>query len=160
MSVRRKPVIAVIGGSVCTDDVYSLAREVGREIALAGCALVCGGLSGVMEGAAEGASLAQGEVIGILPGLDKDSANKYVSLVIPTGLSEARNALVVNSADVVIALEGEFGTMSEIALALRAGKPVISLGDWKLSDKIIAVGSASEAVKKAKTFLTATVNDE
>lgn len=152
--------IAVIGGSVCTADVYGLAREVGREIALAGCALVCGGLSGVMEGAAEGAASANGEVIGLLPGLDKDSANKFVSLVIPTGLSEARNALVVNTADVVIALEGEFGTMSEIALALRAGKPLISLGDWKLSDKIIAAGSANEAVEKAKTFITATVGDD
>lgn len=149
MAAKRKPVIAVIGGSVCTEKVYDLAREVGREIALAGCSLVCGGLSGVMRGASEGAQEAQGEVIGILPGVDKEAANEFVSIIIPTGLSEARNTLVVNTADAVVALEGEYGTMSEIALALRAGKPVISLGNWNLSDDIITANSASEAVEKA-----------
>ena len=149
MSHTREKIIAVIGGSVCSASVYDLAVGVGREIAQAGCILVCGGLSGVMEGASKGATQVGGEVIGILPGLDRNSANEFVSLVIPTGLSEARNALVVNTADAVIALEGEYGTMSEIALALRAGKPVISLGDWNLSDNIIKVNSAQQAVETA-----------
>lgn len=149
MSVTRKIVIAVIGGGVCAESDYELARQVGALIAQTGAILVCGGLGGVMEAASRGAAEAGGEVLGILPGHEKSSANRYVTLPLPTGLSEARNVLVVNSADAVIALNGEYGTMSEIALALRSGKRVVSLGGWDISSQIIKAASPEEAVRLA-----------
>jgi hypothetical protein len=102
-----------------------------------------------MEAASRGAAESGGEVLGILPGHEKSSANRYVTLPLPTGLSEARNVLVVNSAEAVIALNGEYGTMSEIALALRSGKRVVSLGEWDISCQIIKAPSPEEAVRLA-----------
>jgi uncharacterized protein (TIGR00725 family) len=109
-----------------------VAEEVGRLLARRGAVVVCGGLGGVMEAACRGARSEGGVAVGILPGLDRGAANPHVSVAVATGLGEARNALVVRAADALIAVGGAYGTLSEIALALKAGKPVIGLGTWEI----------------------------
>ncbi len=126
------PQIAVVGGSEASDEVQRAAETVGAALALRGAVLVCGGLGGVMAAACRGAKSAGGTTVGLLPGSDPAAANRWIDIVVPTGLGEARNALVVAAADVVIALDGEYGTLSEIALALRGGTPVIGVGTWTL----------------------------
>lgn len=134
--------IGVVGGSVTSKENVASAYEVGRLIAQNGGVLVCGGLSGTMEAASKGASQAGGQVIGILPGERKDEANPYVNLAIPTGMGIGRNLLVVRASDVLIAFPGSFGTLSEIALALNAGKPIVRMpGTWNLS-KIATIDNA------------------
>jgi len=125
--------VAVIGSAACDEPVAALAREVGGEIARRGAVLVCGGRDGVMEAACRGAQEAGGLTVGILPGADRAEANPYVDVPVVTGLGEARNALVVRSADAVIAVSGGYGTLSEIGLALKMGRPVVGLGTWELS---------------------------
>ena len=115
--------------------------------------LVCGGLGGVMEAACRGASEAGGVSIGILPGSDRGAANRFVEVAIPTGLGEARNAFVVRSADAVVAVGGGYGTLSEIAFALKAGKPVIGLGSWEI-EGVRAAESPEQAVSAALGALT------
>jgi uncharacterized protein (TIGR00725 family) len=121
---------------------------VGRLLAGRDVLVVTGGLGGVMEAASRGAREAGGETLGILPGLDRDAANEYVDVAVPTGLGEARNALVVRAADVLIAVGGGYGTLSEIALALKAGKPVVGLGSFELDEMTLAATPA-EAVAAA-----------
>jgi uncharacterized protein (TIGR00725 family) len=128
--------------------VIEAAEEVGRLLAERGAMLVCGGLGGTMEAACRGARAGGGTTIGILPGLSRSDANPFVDVVVPTGLGEARNALVVRAADAVIALGGGYGTLSEIALALRAGKPVIGIGTWDI-DMVQAVDGVEAAVTAA-----------
>jgi uncharacterized protein (TIGR00725 family) len=125
--------IAVVGGSDATAPVLAAAEAVGAALASAGAVIVCGGLGGVMAATCRGAKSAGGLTVGILPGKNPSAANQWVDVVIATGLGEARNALVVGSAAAVIAVGGEYGTLSEIALALRAGTPVIGLGTWSLT---------------------------
>jgi uncharacterized protein (TIGR00725 family) len=125
--------IAVVGGSEASEPVAATAAAVGAALASAGAVIVCGGLGGVMEAACRGAKAVGGLTVGILPGRDASAANPWVDVVIATGLGEARNALVVGSAAAVIAVDGEYGTLSEIALALRGGIPVIGLGTWSLT---------------------------
>ncbi len=125
--------VAVIGSASCDGRVAARAEAVGREIARRGALLVCGGRGGVMEAACRGARAEGGTTIGILPGTDKGEANPYVDLPIVTGLGEARNAIVVRTADAVIAVSGGYGTLSEIGLALKMGRPVVGLGTWALS---------------------------
>jgi len=153
-----KTFIAVVGGSVVSPRVASLAEEVGRELARRGAAVVCGGLGGVMEAACKGAKEAGGITIGILPGdpWDKEGKpNPYVDIPIVTGMGYARNAIVVKSAQAVIAIDGSFGTLSEIAYALQAGIPVIGLETWDLSQKgkqdnsILHARDAVDAVEQA-----------
>ena len=127
-----RPHVAVVGGSAAEADVCQLAETVGRELARQGAVVVCGGLGGVMEAACRGAKDAGGITVGILPGDDRAEANPFVDIAVPTGMGEARNAFVVRTVDAVVAVAGEFGTLSEIALALRLGKPVIGLGTWEL----------------------------
>jgi uncharacterized protein (TIGR00725 family) len=122
--------IAVIGGSSCTSEVRELARATGTEIARAGAILVCGGLGGVMEAAAAGAREAGGLTVGVLPSYDANSANSAIGVTIATGMAHARNVIVVASGDAVIALPGQHGTASEIALAQTLGRPVVALGAW------------------------------
>jgi len=149
--------IAVIGAGAGSGDaqVARIAETVGREIAKAGAVLVCGGLGGVMEAACRGASQQGGLTIGILPTNSRESANPYVRVAIATGLGEARNALITRTSDAVIAIGGEFGTLSEIGLALKMGKPVVGIETWELakggqpSSAIRRAGSAEEAVKVA-----------
>ena len=112
--------------------------------------MVSGGLGGVMEAACRGAREAGGTTLGILPGHDRRDANPVVEVAIPTGLGEARNALVVRAADSLVAVGGGFGTLSEIALALKAGKTVVGLGTWELGeDSITHAASPEEAVETA-----------
>lgn len=140
--VHQKPVIAVIGAHEASKETCELAYEIGKLIALREAVLVCGGLGGVMEAASRGASEQNGLVIGILPGEVKTEANPYVQVAIPSGMGNARNVLVVNSADVVIALPGAFGTLSEMSLALAQEKTVVYLpGVWDLK-KIGSVNAA------------------
>ena len=127
-----------------------MAEEVGRLLAQRGAVVVCGGLGGVMEAACRGARDAGGTTVGILPGLDRGAANPHVSVAVPTGLGEARNALVVRAADALIAVGGAYGTLSEIALALKAGKPVIGLGTWEI-DGVERAERPETAVETALT---------
>lgn len=117
--------VAVIGGGEAGDGILALARDVGREIARAGCVLICGGLGGVMEASARGAKEEDGTTLAILPGESKEEANPYMDLRVVTAMSHARNAIIARSAEFLIAVGGEMGTLSEIALALKEGKPVI-----------------------------------
>jgi uncharacterized protein (TIGR00725 family) len=126
------PHIAVIGGSEAAAPGVAAAEEVGAALAAAGAIVVCGGLGGVMAAACRGAKSAGGLTVGLLPGRDPAAANPWVDVVIATGLGEARNSLVVSSAAVVIAVGGGYGTLAEIALALRAGTPVLGIDTWSL----------------------------
>jgi len=147
--------IAVIGGNNCSNEDALLAEVVGAELARRGIALVCGGLSGVMEAACKGAQSENGLTIGILPGEDGRAANQYVQIPIVTGLGSARNSIVVRSAQAVIAINGEYGTLSEIAYAVQYGTPVIGLNTWSLfksdtfEETIIVAKDALDAVEKA-----------
>jgi uncharacterized protein (TIGR00725 family) len=125
--------VAVIGPDAATDEEASAAEEVGRRLAQAGAVVVCGGHGGVMEAACRGATAAGGLTVGILPGSDRAAANRFLSVAIPTGLGELRNGLVVRAADALIAVGGAYGTLSEIALGLKIGRPVIGLGTWQLA---------------------------
>ena len=127
--------ISVIGGGQCGAAEYASAMEVGRLVAEAGATLVCGGLSGVMEAAARGAKEAGGRTIGILPGHDRSLANPYLDFVLTTGIGHARNLAVVSSGDAVIAIGGSYGTLSEIGLAGRVGRPVVILSGWRLQNE-------------------------
>jgi len=129
---RHRVYVAVVGGQTATPRQRGAAREVGRAVGEAGGVLVCGGLGGVMAAACRGAREAGGLTVGILPGRQRDAANAHVDVAIPTGLGEHRNALVVAAADAVVAVGGEYGTLTEIALALNAGTPVVGLGTWGL----------------------------
>jgi len=141
--------IAVIGGDSSAPQVLlPQAEAVGREIAERGHVLICGGRGGVMEAACRGASSAGGHTIGILPGPDRRDANACVEFPIVTNLGAARNVVVVLSADAVIAIDGSDGTLSEIALALGYGKPIIGLQTWHISDD---AGVEDARVVRAKT---------
>ena len=143
---KSKIFIGVIGAGDCSDEICELAEKVGQGIAAAGAVLVCGGMGGVMEAAARGAKKQGGVTIGILPGVEKTHANPHIDFPIVTGLGEGRNLLVVRNSDVLIAFPGKFGTLSEIAFALKLGKPVIGLSTWNVSGEIIKAGGAQEAV--------------
>ena len=154
----KKKIIAVIGGRQCSSQEDRLAEEVGRELAKQGAILVCGGLGGVMEAACRGASSEGGVTIGILPGESRQAANPYVQLPIVTGIGFARNVVVVRSAQAIIAIDGGYGTLSEISYALQSGIPVIGLNTWSLSkdgqqdNSIILAQNPAEAVGKALRY--------
>ena len=143
------PQIGVIGAGYCSPETELLAEEVGRGIARAGAILVCGGLGGVMEASARGAQREGGITVGILPGDSFEDANPFIQIPVVSGLGHARNVLVVRSAQVLIAVKGGYGTLSEIALALKMGKPVVGLHTWDVSKKITLVATPQEAVNKA-----------
>jgi uncharacterized protein (TIGR00725 family) len=139
-----------VGANAADPRVAALAEEVGRLLAVRGAVVVCGGLGGVMEAVCRGAKSAGGTTTGILPGLDRSEANPWVDVAIPTGLGEARNALVVRAADVLIAIGGEYGTLSEIALALKTGKPVVGVETWELSRRGVAATDIARAATPAE----------
>jgi len=141
--------IGVIGAGQCSSEIEKLAEEVGKEIARNKAVLVCGGLGGVMEASARGAKQERGKTVGILPGASFEDANPFIDIPIVTGLSHARNILVVRSSHALIAIEGSYGTLSEIAIALKIGKPVTGLRTWMISEEIITVETPQEAVKRA-----------
>lgn len=149
MAQNRKPVIAVVGAGKCSKKLRDMAEEVGRIVAENGGVIVCGGLGGIMEGAAKGAKEAGGVTIGIIPSEQKQDANEYIDYIIPSGLGEARNILVVRTADVIVAFPGKYGTLSEMAFALQSGKPLISVNAWKLGDDIIQAETPKEAAEIA-----------
>ncbi|MBW1675682.1 MAG: TIGR00725 family protein [Deltaproteobacteria bacterium] len=138
--------IGVIGAGNCNNEIYELAREVGVGIARMGAILVCGGLGGVMEGACRGACEAGGQTVGILPGPDRAHTNQYVTIPIVTDLGHARNILVVRSSDILVAISGGYGTLSEISIALKLGKPVIGLHTWPNMEGIHYVTTPEDAI--------------
>lgn len=125
--------LAVIGASEADEHVAATAEQVGVRIGERGALLVCGGLGGVMEAACRGARSAGGTTIGYLPGTDRRDANPHLDIALPTGMGELRNGLIVRAADAVVAVGGEWGTLSEIGFALRLGRPVVGLGTWELA---------------------------
>ena len=148
----QKKVVSVIGGHDCTDEVEQNAHNLGIKLAKVVDVLVTGGLSGTMKAVCSGFKAEGGLTIGIIPGYDKKDANKFVDIAIPTGMGLARNVLVVKSADVVVALPGEAGTLSEIAYCLQFKIPVISLGSWDIKG-VITVSNIEEAIKKISELL-------
>jgi uncharacterized protein (TIGR00725 family) len=141
--------VAVVGSGAADGELYEQAREVGRLVAERGGIVVCGGLSGVMEAAARGATEAGGLAVGILPDEDRRRANEYLAYSIATGMGQARNLAVVCSGDVIIAIGGEYGTLSEIGLARKIGRPVVSLESWDLPGHLVVASSPEEAVEAA-----------
>ena len=141
--------VAVVGSGTATGELYEKAREVGRLIAERGATVVCGGLSGVMEAAARGATEAGGMAIGILPDEDRRRQNEYLAYSVATGAGQARNLAVVCSGDVVIAIGGEYGTLSEIGLARKVGRPVVVLEGWDLGEHVSVASSPQGAVEGA-----------
>lgn len=141
--------IAVIGGHSCSPDIAKIAQEMGKEIARMGATLICGGLGGVMQAACKGAKSSGGKTIGILPGHDKKEANPYVDIPIVTGLGYMRNNLVVKNSDIVIAIDGKEGTLSEIAFTLQMKKPILGINTWDIPG-IIRVKDAQEAAEWIK----------
>jgi uncharacterized protein (TIGR00725 family) len=155
-------IVGVIGSSKADPDILALAEEVGAEIAKRGAAVVCGGLTGVMEAVCKGARKEGGLTIGIIPSDSRNDANPYVQIPIVTGMGMGRNVMLVKTADVVIAVGGEFGTLSEIAHALKLGKIVIGLRTWKLEKAytraipdLVEVDNPKEAVDLALSVISA-----
>lgn len=147
--MARAPQIAVVGGDTdVTPQQLEVAEEVGAHVAAAGAVLVSGGLGGVMEAASRGARSMRGPVLGILPGDRIDDANGWVTVAVATGMGELRNGLVVRAADAVIAVGGGLGTLSEIALALKAGTTVVGLGAPDV-DGVQPAQSAQDAARQA-----------
>jgi uncharacterized protein (TIGR00725 family) len=143
------PYVSVVGSGTASGELYEKARQIGRLVAERGGTLICGGRSGVMEAAACGAAEAGGTAIGILPDEDRTRANKYLSHSIATGTGHARNLAVVCSGDVIIAVGGEYGTLSEIGLARKVGRPVVALRSWELGEHMSVASSPEEAVEAA-----------
>ena len=147
--------VAVVGPGTASGEQADAAEAVGAGLARAGAVLVCGGRGGAMEAACRGAQEAGGTTVGILPGADRREANQFVDVAIPTGLGELRNGLVVRAADAVIAVAGEYGTLSEIGFALKTGKPVVGLGTWELARGgerdagIVVAADPADAVERA-----------
>jgi uncharacterized protein (TIGR00725 family) len=146
--VAATPYIAVVGSGEADDQQAWLAEEVGAALAEAGAVVVTGGLGGVMEAACRGAKSRRGRTLGLLPGMDRASANGWVDIAVTTGLGELRNGLVVRSADAVVAIGGGSGTLSEIAFALKTGTPVIGLGTWDIEGMVRAT-DPRDAVTRA-----------
>jgi uncharacterized protein (TIGR00725 family) len=143
-------IIAVIGAGRCSEEVARVAESVGRELARSGATLVCGGLGGVMEAACRGAKSEGGLTIGILPGFSRCEANPFVDIPVVTGLGGARNVIVVLTAQAVIAVDGEYGTLSEIAYALKLSIPVVGLNTWQLAKQGRLVSPIEEAATPAE----------
>lgn len=157
--MARKPVIGVIGGgTTASEEGLELAEEVGFLIARADAILVCGGLNGVMEAAAKGARRGSGMTVGILPTGNKADANEYIDLPIATAMSTARNLVIVRTADALIAVNGSYGTLSEMAHAFDLGKTVFALRTWPMekagvdSQLFVPVQTPREAVDRALEY--------
>ena len=147
-----KPIIAVIGGRRTEKSLLKEAEETGRLIAGKGAVLVCGGLGGVMEAASRGAKAGGGLTVGILPQNDSKEANQFIDIPVVTGLGIGRNVIIARTADALIAVGGEYGTLSEIAFALQMGKPVVGIKTWDIKG-IIAVENAADAVRRVFALL-------
>ena len=139
-------VVAVVGAGSASESLERAAASVGALLAARGVTVVCGGLGGVMAAVSRGASEAGGTVVGLLPGVDRADANPWVTVAIPTGMGELRNGLIVRACDGMIAVGGEYGTLSEVALALKAGRPVVGLAFAFDVRGVMAASSPSDAV--------------
>jgi len=148
---NKQKLIAVIGGSECSADDYALGEKVGRLLVERGMSIICGGQSGIMEAACKGAVHAGGVTIGILPGNDPGEANQFVTIPIATGMGIGRNIIIIRSAGACIAIDGRYGTLSEIAYALQLQKSVITLNSWNQIPGTIQASTAEEAVLLAVT---------
>jgi len=155
-----KKIVSVIGGGSCPPEDEKVARELGRLLAESGYVVLTGGLGGVMEAASRGATEAGGEVIGVLPGLVREEANPYVAIALTTGIREARNVIVATSGHAVVAVGGGLGTLSEIAFALKHGRPVFGIGTWTLPEHrvpregVVVVDTPEQAVALIDETLT------
>jgi len=158
-AMEKPHYIGVIGAGTCLDSTYELARNLGSEIGKRGWTLICGGLGGVMEGAARGCLEAGGLTVGLLPGLTRQSANPFIQVPIATGLGEGRNLLVVRASDLLVSIAGGYGTLSEIAMALKTKKPVIGLETWKEITGIRHVTDYQEAIKLITQLLGESSDD-
>jgi uncharacterized protein (TIGR00725 family) len=146
---RARSTLAIVGASDASPAVCDLAYTAGLTVARRGSVLICGGRGGVMAAAARGARAGGGLTIGILPGYDRREANANIEIAVATGMGQARNAIVVASADAVIALEGEGGTLSEIGLAIKLGRPVVGLRAWPQLEMIAHADDPLAAVDLA-----------
>ena len=144
--------ISVIGGSTCSKKDYEIARQAGMLIAQEGWTLICGGRTGIMEAACRGAKERNGLTVGILPSIDGKEGNKYLDVKIPTGLGFARNVLVVRASDIIIAISGKYGTLSEIAFAFNEDRKVIGINTWKIKG-VIQVKTPLQAISYIKKIL-------
>ena len=153
--MRMPPYVAVVGPGEASSSETEVAEAVGRGLGESGAIVICGGLGGVMAAACRGASAVGGLTVGILPGADRSAANQWIQIAIPTGMGELRNGLVARAGDAVIAIGGEFGTLSEIGFALKLGRPVVGLGTWELArggqgvDAIEVADGPRDAVARA-----------
>ncbi len=145
--------IGVIGGRECPPQTYEIAYQVGKFIAQNGFGLVCGGRGGVMEAAAKGCFEQGGLTVGILIGEHQSEANEYIQVAIPTGLGIARNLLVVRAAEGLIAIDGKYGTLSEIAFALQLQKPLVGINTWNIEPTMPTAQTAEEAINKLLKML-------
>lgn len=145
----KRRLVGIIGASVASEDGASIAFRVGKLLAQQGATIVCGGLGGIMEAACRGAVSADGETVGILPGADVDAANPYVTLPIVTNMGHARNVIIAHTAEVLIAIEGELGTLSEVAIALKNGRKVITVNSWDTIPGVEPAPDAETAVRLA-----------
>jgi uncharacterized protein (TIGR00725 family) len=148
----RDPYVAVVGSGEGSVQELEVAEEVGAGLATLGAVVVTGGLGGVMEAASRGAKSRRGRTLGLLPGADRTAANGWVDIAVATGLGELRNGLVVRAADAVVAVGGGPGTLSEIALALKAGLPVVGVGTWDVHG-VDHVTTAGEAIHRIESVL-------
>jgi uncharacterized protein (TIGR00725 family) len=150
--MSRVPYVAVVGPGDASPQELQAAEDVGAGLAARGAIVVTGGLGGVMEAACRGARSRRGRTIGILPGEDRDAANGWVEIAIATGLGELRNGLVVRAADALVAVGGGHGTLSEVALALKLGRPVVGLGTWEVHG-VEHVSTPEEAIDRISALL-------
>lgn len=144
--------IAVVGGSSCSKKDYKLAQNLGELIAQEGWVLICGGGPAVMEAACLGAKKQGGVTVGILPSQDGKEANDYLDIKIPTGLGYVRNTLIVRAAKFIVAVDGRYGTLSELSFALAEEKVVIGINTWDIPG-IVKVATAKQAVAKIKSYV-------
>lgn len=151
--MKNQKYVGVIGAGSCDESLRKTAYRIGFEIGNRGIILVCGGLGGVMEGSAHGCYNAGGMTVGILPGIERSSVNPYIRVSIPTGLGEGRNLLVVRASDILIAIGGEYGTLSEIAFALKMNKKVIGINTWENIKGIIYAESVDEVMALLDEYL-------
>jgi uncharacterized protein (TIGR00725 family) len=158
MDLKNKPLknrrIAVIGAGIAEGEIYDIAYTVGKLLAEKGAIIYTGGLGGVMEAVSKGAVEAGGLTVGILPGNKAEEANPYVKVPVVTDMGHARNVILVRSAEIVVAISGGYGTLSEIALALKMWKPVIGLKTWENIPNVVYVSSPEEVLEKVLEFLS------
>jgi hypothetical protein len=150
--VSDPPYIAVVGPGEASAAELASAEEIGAGLAARGAVVVTGGLGGVMEAACRGARSRHGHTLGILPGDDREAANGWVEIAVATGMGELRNGLVVRASDALVAVGGGHGTLSEVALALKLGRPVIGLGTWAVHG-VDEVTTPNEAVERVARLL-------